>query len=304
MSRRSVFRSALLGLPVLLVLAGAAPKPAPVSTHETAARDLVLLIHGDELAWKNSETRLQAILAQDPEQAPYEDVYRAWYRKVFGESDLESDVVQLYMERFSEKELREMAAFYRTPAGRKMISIVPDLLGQADESRKMRAEEHAAELFEMLEKAREERERQHPIPDEVAQKRTVADIRNVGTAMFSWLTDQVGAGAAGQSQTEEESGGVDLDLYSLLSAEELQEILVPQYMQHVPKKDGWGHLYEYYLNSDRPLDPQVMSIRSPGRDGRFSDDTYTVTSFDPSDFDEDIVWADGFFARWPQAKPR
>src|SRR5947199_354546 len=29
------------------------------------------------------------------------------------------------------------------------------------------------------------------------QKRTVADMRNTGTAMFSWLTDQVGAAAAG-----------------------------------------------------------------------------------------------------------
>src|SRR3954447_21264732 len=34
------------------------------------------------------------------------------------------------------------------------------------------------------------------------QKRTVADMRNTGTAMFSWLTDQVGAAAAGQTATE------------------------------------------------------------------------------------------------------
>src|SRR5215207_7575505 len=33
------------------------------------------------------------------------------------------------------------------------------------------------------------------------QKRTVADVRNTGTAMFSWLTDQVGAAAAGASAT-------------------------------------------------------------------------------------------------------
>src|SRR5258705_8114200 len=38
------------------------------------------------------------------------------------------------------------------------------------------------------------------------QKRTVADMRNIGTAMFSWLTDQVGAASAG--------GTVDLDIYT------------------------------------------------------------------------------------------
>ena len=33
------------------------------------------------------------------------------------------------------------------------------------------------------------------------QKRTVADIRNVGTAEMSWLTDQIAAAAAGATNT-------------------------------------------------------------------------------------------------------
>src|SRR5437588_9881670 len=45
------------------------------------------------------------------------------------------------------------------------------------------------------------------------QKRTVADVRNCGTAMFSWLTDQVGAAAAGASATQ-----VDLGTYTTSSA--------------------------------------------------------------------------------------
>lgn len=141
-----------------------------------------------------------------------------------------------------------------------------------------------------------------PFDDGAAQKRTIADIRNTGTAMYSWLTDQVGAAAAGQSQTIEAAPDVDLALYSLLSRDEVEEILVPQYLQTVPETDGWGNPYEYYLNVETPLAPQVMGIRSPGRDGRFSADSYTVTSFDPDELDEDIVWADGFFARWPQKK--
>src|SRR3984893_6156069 len=52
------------------------------------------------------------------------------------------------------------------------------------------------------------------------QKRTVADIRNTGTAMFSWLTDQVGAAAAGQTTT------VDVTQYgTLVAATNLQTIL-------------------------------------------------------------------------------
>lgn len=131
------------------------------------------------------------------------------------------------------------------------------------------------------------------------QKRTVADIRNTGTAMFSWLTDQVGAAAAGQSQVPQL---LDLADYPAISHADLATILVPMYMQEVPELDGWGHPYELYLNTENPLAEKVMSIRSPGKDGLFEGSSYTITSFDPESFDEDIVWADGFFVRWPQQK--
>jgi hypothetical protein len=137
------------------------------------------------------------------------------------------------------------------------------------------------------------------IDDREAQKRTVSDIRNIGTAMFSWLTDQVGASAAGQSQTESAIKTVDLRQYSPISHKELQKILIPQYLQAIPETDGWGQPYEFYLNATTPLAKQVMSIRSSGRDGRFSSTDYMVGGFYSANFDEDIVWSDGFFVRWP-----
>jgi len=129
------------------------------------------------------------------------------------------------------------------------------------------------------------------------QKRTVADIRNTGTAMFSWLTDQVGAAAAGAT-----GSNVDLASYGsgTVSVTVLSSILTPQYLQNVPTLDGWKNGYEYYLNTANPLAKNVMAIRSGGRDGAFSTASYTVTSFEPTDYDQDIVWADGFFVRWPQ----
>jgi type II secretion system protein G len=127
------------------------------------------------------------------------------------------------------------------------------------------------------------------------QKRTVADIRNTGTAMFSWLTDQVGAAAAGQTTT------VNLGSYGTqLTQTQLTTILTPQYLQAVPALDGWKHQYAYYLQTANPLGQQVMAIASYGRDGVADASSYTVTAFDPTDYDKDIVWADGFFVRWPQ----
>jgi prepilin-type N-terminal cleavage/methylation domain-containing protein len=128
------------------------------------------------------------------------------------------------------------------------------------------------------------------------QKRTVADMRNTGTAMFSWLTDQVGAASAGAA------GTVDMTKYKVITLDYLNSTdgLVPQYMQDVPALDGWKNDFVYYLNTLDPLAPQVMAIYSGGRDGSTPGGNYTVTSFEPTDYDEDIVWADGFFVRWPQ----
>ena len=45
----------------------------------------------------------------------------------------------------------------------------------------------------------------------------------------------------------------------------------------------------------------------PGRSvppGQFSGDTYTKGSFTSTLYDEDLVWADGYFSRWPQNWPQ
>ena len=301
---RPSFRSVVVCLPLLLVLLGAAPQPAPVSSHEKAARELYRMVGGENLAMGGAGAdAMRWMLLDNPEMAPYEHVFRAWFQKVFAEPDLEAEMVKLYMETFSEKELQEIAAFYKTPVGRKLTAAMPELMRRGAEIGIKRAQTNSEDLEEMLERAREERENRPSANDGDAQKRTLADIRNTGTAMFSWLTDQVSAAAAGQSQSETPSTRVELKHYPLISHEELEKILVPQYMQRVPEKDGWGHPYEYYLSAADPLAPQVMGIRSPGRDGEFSAASYTVGPFDPGDFDEDIVWNDGFFVRWPQAEP-
>jgi uncharacterized protein len=298
------FRSGVCCAVLLLVANVLAPQePAPMSSHERVARDLYQLSGGDKLAEAGAEAMMETF-RQNPELAPYEDVFRAWIRKVFAAGDFESEMARIYMKAFTEGELLEITSFYKTPVGKKALAKLPSLMQQGAEIGRRRAQENAAELEAMLAKAKEEREQPRGLSaDRAAQKRTIADIRNVGTAMFSWLTDQVSAGAAGQSQTAE-TITARIDQYSPISRAELVEILVPQYLQEIPETDGWGHPYEFYLNVADPLAKEVMSIRSPGRDGTFSATDYSVSSFTPDDFDEDIVWVDGFFVRWPQAPPR
>jgi general secretion pathway protein G len=131
--------------------------------------------------------------------------------------------------------------------------------------------------------------------EKAKQKRTVADMRITGTAMFSWLSDEVGAAAAGAAITS-----VDISQYKAIDLSTLRDLLTPQYIETIQKLDGWKFDYQYFLDPTNPLNQQVMAIGSGGRDRSTVGGTYSVSGFDPTDYDQDIVWADGFFVRWPQ----
>ncbi len=135
------------------------------------------------------------------------------------------------------------------------------------------------------------------------QKRSVGDMRNVGSAWFSWLTDQVGAAAAGST-----SNSYDLTaLTNVIDGDALLATLYKDqtmfYIQEVPMVDGWGGGYDY-MHSNSPLDPQYMAIWSGGRDNGPADTatpagSYVMGPFIATDYDQDIVWADGFFVTYP-----
>jgi type II secretion system protein G len=135
------------------------------------------------------------------------------------------------------------------------------------------------------------------------QKRAVADMRNVGGAWFTWLTDQLSAASAGVQQFD----WADLD--TPITAENLLDTVLftgdpnPTYIQSVPENDPWGNAYEYAwagIDDVVEVSSNLMGVRSSGNDGAFEGTTYDVEPFVSSDFLQDIVWADGFFIRWPE----
>ncbi|MEO8275932.1 MAG: prepilin-type N-terminal cleavage/methylation domain-containing protein [Thermoanaerobaculia bacterium] len=131
------------------------------------------------------------------------------------------------------------------------------------------------------------------------QKRTMADMRNVGTAWLSWVTDVVSGAAAGSGVNT-----WDGSTYTSLGHDNLFATLHPTatffYINELPAKDGWKHSY-FYGYSGNPLGSQVIAIGSGGRNaaiGTLPSNT-TIGAFTPTKYDEDIIWADGFFVRWP-----
>lgn len=138
-------------------------------------------------------------------------------------------------------------------------------------------------------------------PMDAAQKRTVQDIRNVGTAMFQWYQDQMRSRPKRPGAKEKNGDSVSFAAVPEISPGDLAKLLVPKYLQEVPATDGWGHPYEYRLQTQDLDAEHIMALRSAGRDGRFSGDSYGIGGFPKDRYDEDIAWIDGYFVRWPTA---
>ncbi|MCP4202100.1 MAG: prepilin-type N-terminal cleavage/methylation domain-containing protein [bacterium] len=129
------------------------------------------------------------------------------------------------------------------------------------------------------------------------QKRTVGDIRNVGSAWFSWYQDQNSAAAAGSGSTYNWALlSSDISADGLLSTLFVSNTMF--YIQQVPGKDAWGNDYDYQHGTALD-DPTYMGIRSAGRGDAFTSASYTMGPFIATDYNQDIVWADGFFVQYP-----
>ena len=132
------------------------------------------------------------------------------------------------------------------------------------------------------------------------QKRTVADMRNTGTAWMSWLTDQVGAASAGAGKTWVGDDTKDVSYPDLFGYLHPSDTFF--YMQEVPEFDGWRYAFEFGKN-DNLLASNVLVICSGGRNGLEAtgceQTTHDVAPFVATDYNQDIVWADGYFVSWP-----
>jgi type II secretion system protein G len=126
------------------------------------------------------------------------------------------------------------------------------------------------------------------------QKRTMGDMKDTGTAWFSWMTDQFGAAAA--------AGQTSFTLPAVTWTDNITTDLVPQYIQRVPLLDAWNNAYVYCRAQNVLTADSALGIVSIGRTGTAPTCGASVTAgtFEPTDYDQDLVWADGFFVHYPQ----
>jgi general secretion pathway protein G len=122
------------------------------------------------------------------------------------------------------------------------------------------------------------------------QKRAMAEVRGMATAIYSYSTD-VSSFPAG------DTAFTDTNANPVIAAE-----LAPYYIKKIPNPDPWKSNYQYSVNDARA----DFAIRSLGKDGIGETPDIPAILTAPfirtHCFENDIVWVNGEFRIFPDGK--
>jgi hypothetical protein len=136
------------GFVISLLLAWPIPHQvvADATSHRAAVERLFTLTRLQQKIDESVQTVAMLQLQQDPELAPRRDALTAFLEQHIGWNALHEDLVQMYLQAFSEQELETINAFYSTPTGQKVITTVPQLVQQRNRLAMRRLQENMAEF--------------------------------------------------------------------------------------------------------------------------------------------------------------
>ena len=111
------------------------------------------------------------------------------------------------------------------------------------------------------------------------QKRSMADMRTIATAIGTYATD--------------------MNYYPrnfTTTIDAMTTLLVPVYLRRMPDEDGWGTPYNAYTDAAG----DHYTLRSAGKDKL----AQAFTGGETTEFDCDIWHQDGMFVQWPEGIQR
>jgi len=123
-------------------------------SHRKAAETLLIVTNVDKSLPKIVEQVLASQLQQNPQLAPYREIMQRFLNKYMNWESLKEDVMTAYTQEFTEPEIKQLTAFYKTPLGQKAVEKMPKLLFIGGQIGMRRVQANEAELRQMIEEER------------------------------------------------------------------------------------------------------------------------------------------------------
>ena len=146
--------------PARTLAAQATLTPTPSSLQ--AAREVLEITNAKSVMRATMQASFDAQIEQMPAMEPFRPVMEEWADKYLSWDIIAPHLAEVYAQTFTEQELKELIAFYRTPLGRKVAAETPELSRRGAVVGAKIAAEHMPELQQMIQAKMAELQRRPP----------------------------------------------------------------------------------------------------------------------------------------------
>jgi hypothetical protein len=123
---------------------------AAVPSHREAAAELLVVMKVESAITPSLNTIVDAQLKQNPSMGQYRDLIMAWAKKHLTWENISPRFVGLLTDAFTEQEILEMTAFYKTSTGQKTLTEMPEIWVKASTLGAALSREYMPELQKMI----------------------------------------------------------------------------------------------------------------------------------------------------------
>lgn len=141
-----------LALLAVGVLACGQVARADDKSHKAAAKEVLKAMDMENQLQAGIDVAMEQMSKTSPVPLPdaQKEKIKKFLTKYMGWEGLEDDFVKIYVKTYTEDELKDIAAFYKTPTGKKMASKAAEIAKQSMELGQKRVQENQAELIKIL----------------------------------------------------------------------------------------------------------------------------------------------------------
>ena len=115
-----------------------------------AAQELLKAMNLKEFYKNAVNNSTKRLVEANPAFKSVEGKIKAFYEKYIGWDAMKDDLAKLYAKYFNAKELKDIAAFYKTPTGKKVLQKMPKLSMEGQLLTQSRLRPHLEELKKLL----------------------------------------------------------------------------------------------------------------------------------------------------------
>jgi hypothetical protein len=122
----------------------------PSAEHVAVALETLNALDMQKQLDASIETALQLQFQQNPQLRELEGPMRQFFEKHMSWDALKDEYALIYARQFTVAELRQLAAFYRSPLGQKLAAATPTLMQEGAELGQRRVQENLPELMQLM----------------------------------------------------------------------------------------------------------------------------------------------------------